>query len=148
MGALALLVVDGSEASHGMSTRRALVTGGSRGIGAAIAEALAKDGYRVAVHYRTEVAAANAVVAALPGAGHAVVSADLADPAAVASMVDAAASALGGIDVLVNNAAIYDEHPIDQTTYAEWQAAWGRMVQFSSANLPWQVRSPAAGRLP
>ena len=52
-----------------------------------------------------------------------VVGADLADPDAVRQMVDAAAEALGGIDVLVNNAGIFEPHPITETTYEEWQRA-------------------------
>src|SRR5215211_7892932 len=107
-----------------MASRAVLVTGGSRGIGAAVAHAFAARGDRVAVHYGSRPGAAEQVAAALPGRGHAVVGADVADPDAVLAMVDEAAAALGGIDVLVNNAGIFDAHPIDGTTYAEWQAAW------------------------
>jgi len=83
-----------------------LVTGGSRGIGRAIAEAFAKLGDRVAVHHRDSAALAAQVVAGLPGGGHTVVQADLADAEAVRRAVDAACETLGGLDVLVNNAGI------------------------------------------
>jgi 3-oxoacyl-[acyl-carrier protein] reductase len=85
-----------------MTERRALVTGGSRGIGAAIARALAGSGHRVAVHCRADTTRAEAVAAGLPGHGHAVVTGDIADPGQVRSMAEAAVAALGGIDVLVN----------------------------------------------
>ena len=71
-------------------------------------------------------AARSAVAASLPGDGHVVVGADLADPEAVRAMVDDAAAALGGLDVLVNNAGIFAPHPITETTYEDWQRGWQR----------------------
>ena len=137
-----------------MTARRALVTGSSRGIGAAIARALAGSGHRVAVHCRADAAAADAVAAglpavpvppggaALPGGGHAVVTGDIADPRQAAGLVAAAVSALGGLDVLVNNAGVYVHQPIDGTSYADWQASWRRVVDTNvhgSANVTWCV---------
>jgi 3-oxoacyl-[acyl-carrier protein] reductase len=107
-----------------VTNRAILITGASRGIGRATAEAFAALGDRVAVHHRDSAALAEKVRASLPGDGHVVVQADLADPAAVRTMVDAAAQALGGLDVLVNNAGIYQSHPITEVSYEEWQAAW------------------------
>jgi 3-oxoacyl-[acyl-carrier protein] reductase len=104
--------------------RAILVTGASRGIGQAIAEAFAAQGDRVAIHYNAAKATAEAVRAGLPGSGHAVVQADLTDPAAVRRMVDDAAGQLGGLDILVNNAGIYSQHLITEVSYEEWQAAW------------------------
>jgi len=104
--------------------RAVLITGASRGIGAATAHAFAADGDRVAVHYSSSRAAAEQVLAGLPGSGHALVHADLADPDAVRDMVDSAAVELGRIDVLVNNAGVYHPHRIRETTYSEWQQAW------------------------
>jgi 3-oxoacyl-[acyl-carrier protein] reductase len=104
--------------------RAVLVTGGSRGIGAAVARAFAAAGDRVAVHYRASREAAEEVAASLAGDGHVVVGADLADPEAVRAMVTAAAEGLGGLDVLVNNAGVFTPHPITETTYEEWQHAW------------------------
>jgi NAD(P)-dependent dehydrogenase (short-subunit alcohol dehydrogenase family) len=104
--------------------RAILVTGASRGIGRAIAQAFAAQGDRVAIHYRAASSAAQSVRAELPGGDHLVVQADLADPAAVRRMVDEAARGLGGLDVLVNNAGIYEPHPITDVSYEQWQAAW------------------------
>ncbi|MEA2176788.1 MAG: 3-oxoacyl-[acyl-carrier protein] reductase [Solirubrobacteraceae bacterium] len=130
-------------------SRAVLVTGGSRGIGAAVARAFAGRGDRVAVHYGSRRSAAEEVAAALPGEGHAVVGADLGDADAVRAMVDAAAGALGGIDVLVNNAGIFEAHPIEATSYEEWQAAWRRTLDVNLlgvANATWcAVRHMADG---
>jgi 3-oxoacyl-[acyl-carrier protein] reductase len=129
--------------------RAVLVTGGSRGIGAAIARAFAERGDRVAVHCASAVAAAAAVRDSLPGQGHVTVQADLADADAVRAMVDAAADGLGGLDVLVNNAGIYVDHPVLGTSYEEWQAAWQATLGVNllgAANATWcAVRHMTAG---
>jgi NAD(P)-dependent dehydrogenase (short-subunit alcohol dehydrogenase family) len=120
--------------------RAILVTGASRGIGAAVARAFAAGGDRIAVHYGANRELAEQVAAALPGDGHVVVGADLADPDAVRAMVDAAAEALGGLDVVVNNAGIFEPHPIDETSYEEWQRCWERTVAVNllgPANVSW-----------
>jgi 3-oxoacyl-[acyl-carrier protein] reductase len=130
-------------------SRAVLVTGASRGIGAAIALAFAQRGDRVAVHCRDAVAAARAVRDALPGQGHIVVQADLADAEGLRVMVDDVASLFGGIDVLVNNAGIYVDHPVLGTSYEQWQAAWQSTLGVNlvgAANVTWcTVRHMTAG---
>ncbi|MCW3014493.1 MAG: short-chain dehydrogenase/reductase [Solirubrobacterales bacterium] len=120
--------------------RAVLVTGASRGIGAAVAHAFASAGDRVAVHYGRSADRAEEVAASLPGEGHVVVGADLADAEAVRRMVDAAADGLGGLDVLVNNAGVFEAHPITETTYEEWQRAWQDTLSVNlvgAANVTW-----------
>jgi 3-oxoacyl-[acyl-carrier protein] reductase len=91
-----------------LTGKRALVAGGSRGIGAAIALALAEHGADVAFTYQSATEKAQAVAASIEATGRRAMAlrADSADPAAIAQAVDAAATALGGIDILINSAAI------------------------------------------
>jgi 3-oxoacyl-[acyl-carrier protein] reductase len=91
-----------------ISNKVAIVTGASRGIGAAIAERLAKDGLAVVVNYTRSVDAAQALVAKVEANGGRAVAAqaDVSHPAAFAHMFDMAETAFGGVDVLVNNAGI------------------------------------------
>jgi len=88
--------------------KRALVTGGSRGIGAAIALALAENGADVALTFKHSTERAQAVVTSIERHGRRAVAiqADSADPIAIRRSVDEAVGALGGLDILVNNAAI------------------------------------------
>jgi 3-oxoacyl-[acyl-carrier protein] reductase len=90
------------------STRTAIVTGSSRGIGAAVARRLAKDGFSVVVNYSGNAAEAESVVGDIKqGGGNALsIQADVSDPAAMRRMFDQAAEVSGGVDVLVNNAGV------------------------------------------
>ncbi|WP_182525167.1 SDR family NAD(P)-dependent oxidoreductase [Nocardioides dongkuii] len=108
--------------------RAVLVTGGSRGIGAAVARAFAERGDRVAVHYGTSAEKAEAVRSSLPGDGHVTVQADLTRPDEVRGAVDTAAERLGRLDVLVNNAGVFLAHPPLSTSYADWQAVWSQTI--------------------
>lgn len=109
-------------------SRRILVTGGSRGIGAAISHRFAELGDRVAVNYASRREAAEVLVAALPGTGHLAVQGDLRDAGQVQAMVEAAAAGLGGLDVLVNNAGIFFTHHITEVSYEEWQRSWADTI--------------------
>lgn len=103
--------------------KRAFVTGGSRGIGAAIARALAERGADVALTYRGSAAKAEAVAETIRGKGRRAIAiqADSADPAAISRSVHEAVSALGGLDILVNSAAIGHNGMIADLDLNEYQ---------------------------
>lgn len=101
-------------------SRAVLVTGGSRGIGRAVCEAFAAQGDRVAVH------STQGTRLDLPGSVP--VAGDLADPQQVERVVARAAAELGGLDVVVNNAGVYEELDPLTATYEQWQANWRRTL--------------------
>lgn len=111
-----------STASQSLSGKIALVTGASRGIGAAIARRLAADGAAVAITYSSSAAKADDLVAAIKAdGGNAIaIQADSADPEAVKSAVTETVKSLGGIDILVNNAGIAVMAPIGEFPLAEF----------------------------
>lgn len=114
--------IDGSRPGGG---RVALVTGsGKRRVGACVAEALARRGYAVAVHYRTSAAEAADTVAALRslGATAEAFQADLSEETAVRTMIEQTLARFGRMDVLVNCAAIWNRKPLEQVTAADIRA--------------------------
>ena len=137
--------------------RRALVTGGGRGIGKAVVLALAECGADVAVNYRERAGDAKAVVAAVRGLGRKAIAvqADVSRGAAVAALVARAEAELGGVDILVNNAGVALRRGLDDLTEEDFDLTiasnlksaflctqavlagmrarrWGRIVNISS----------------
>ncbi len=140
-----------------LSGRTALVTGGSRGIGAAIAGAFAAEGADVALCHLDDDAAAEDVVGQIAAHGRRAFAAacDVSDEAAVAAFVDSAREALGTIHILVNNAGHSGEVAFDDLSVADWdrmiavhlrgsflatracwpamrEAGWGRIINIAS----------------
>src|SRR5215467_13810665 len=140
-----------------LDDRVALVTGGSRGIGAAAALALAQAGANVAVNYRCRNEEAEKVCSAIRASGrHAIsVPADVSKSAAVAEMIARVQTELGPVGILVNNAGIARPQPLDQIREADWdelldvnlksaflvtqavlpemrRSRWGRIINLSS----------------
>jgi 3-oxoacyl-[acyl-carrier protein] reductase len=143
--------------SFPLTGRVALVTGGSRGIGAAIARALAEAGAAVAINYRSRSADAEAIADVInQGARRAItVQADVSEGGAVTGMIDSVSQRLGPIDILINNAGIALIRGIDDLTEADFDETisvnlksaflctqavlphmraqrWGRIVNISS----------------
>lgn len=140
-----------------LTNRVALVTGGSRGIGKAIALALAEAGANVVVNYRVAAKEANAVADGIRALGRRAmaVAADVSDGAAVHAMIQSVAAELGAVDVLINNAGVAITRGIDDLTEADFDRTiavnlksaflctqavlpgmrsrrWGRIVNISS----------------
>lgn len=101
-----------------------LITGAAQGIGAATARLCAQHGAQVAVHYRSNQTAAQATVQSLPNGPHALFQDDLTNPDATRAVVQAVVERFGQLDVLVNNAAIYADHPLAGVSFEQWQQAW------------------------
>jgi 3-oxoacyl-[acyl-carrier protein] reductase len=129
-----------TESTTSTARRNVLITGSSRGIGAAVAMEFAERGDRIAIHYVKSADLANEVVRGLPGEGHMAVQADLMKADEIKSAVDAVASEFGQIDILVNNAGVFHYHPIESTDYETWQSAWSDTLTvnlIAAANMAW-----------
>lgn len=105
-----------------------LVTGASRGIGREIARQFAEHGARIVVHYYRNLQAAEQTLADLPGNSHLLLQADLSDATAIGDLAQNALNALGKIDVLVNNAGVYEFHPAATTSFEQWQQSWEKTI--------------------
>lgn len=105
-----------------------LITGASRGIGRACAEYFAAHGARIAIHYNSNREAAEQTLKHLPPRQHLIVQAEIGDPAAVQRMVETVVREMGGLHILVNNAGIFEEHPLPDVSYEQWQATVQRIL--------------------
>jgi len=116
-----------------------VITGASRGIGAETARRMAAAGAKVVVNYHSSDAAADAVVRDI-GERAVAIRADVADPEALNAMIDDVVARFGTIDVLVNNAAVFEYNPFDGDDYDAWQKGWRRTFDlnvFAAANAAW-----------
>lgn len=104
-----------------LKDKTVLVTGGSRGIGQAVATAFSEAGAKVILHYNRNTIAAEETLAGMEGSKHALIQADISDPEAVHEMVEKLLVDHGQIDILVNNAGIYEEADILELTYEEFR---------------------------
>lgn len=122
--------------------RTVLVSGAARGIGRAVATAFARNGDRVIVHWGSRREEAEHTLSLLPGEGHLLLRADLADPDGAESLVSRALEHTRSVDVLVNNAAVNLPQPLTDTPYAEWRRVWRHTMDvnvFGAADLSFLV---------
>jgi len=108
--------------------KKVLITGASRGVGAATAKLMAASGAQVALHYHRNKDKAEEVLQELPGNNHRIFQADLGDKTAGTKLVEQVIQEFGGIDIVVNNAGIYQEHPQLETDFDEFSAIWEETI--------------------
>ena len=118
------------------TSKKVLITGGSRGIGRACAQAFAERGAQVAINYVRNADAANATLGLLPGNGHILAQANVAAPTAVEGLIAETVQGLGGLDIVVNNAGVSQYHSITDVGFDEWQASWDKIINLN-------LRAPA-----
>lgn len=113
-----------NEAQAGCAPRTVLITGAARRIGKFMAEELAKDGHRVVLHCHRSRAEADDIAGLLTKAGHqaAVIAGDLSDLSRVEDLMGEAADCFGPIDLLINNASLFEDDSVEELTQATWFA--------------------------
>ena len=121
--------------------KAALVTGAARRVGRAIALAMARAGADIAVHYNRSEAQARAAAEEIRALGVAaeVIQADLAEPEQIESMFSAVGERFGRLDVLVNNAAVFDRTPIETLTAEQWDAEMAVNARAAALCIRWAV---------
>lgn len=131
-----------------------LITGAARGIGRVIAEQFAENGARVALHFHSNRKAAEKTFESLAGGSHSLHQADITDADQASQLVEAVIRQHSRLDILVNNAAIFEAHPICKTSYEDWQASWQRTLNtnlIGAANLSFcaaqQMIQQGSGRI-
>ena len=106
-----------------------LITGGSRGIGKAIAIAFAERGAKVAITYKKNAATADETLTQLKGSGHMAIKADVKNPEKTRKLINEVVKNYDRLDIVVNNAGIHHFHPIDKVSYQDWQDNWELTLQ-------------------
>lgn len=108
-----------------------LVTGGSRGIGGAIATSFANEGASVAIVYRSNIESARETLAQLPGGNHYMFQCDVSDSDHVEALFRDVTNKYGGLDIVINNAGIGRSHTINEVDYGVWQQSWQDIVNIN-----------------
>ena len=104
--------------------KKVLITGGSRGIGKAIAQGYASHGADVAITYRKEKELAEKLIESLPGSNHICIQSDISVDGEAKAAVSHVIETLGSLDIVVNNAGMFIDHPIAEVAFKDWQNAW------------------------
>ena len=105
-----------------------LITGTSGGIGSAIAQMFAENGARIAVHYNENKEDAQTTLNLLDGDGHRIFQADISDPDQAKDLVSSVIAEMGDLHILINNAGVFEPHPITDMSYSNWKQSWYRTL--------------------
>ncbi len=127
---------------NNMKEQVVLITGASGGIGSVTAAQFADTGAKVILHYNSQQEKAENLCTKLKGTGHITIGGDLTNPNDINNIVEQVISTYGRIDVLVNNAGAYSEHPIENVSFDDWQTAWKKTININlmgPANLTFLV---------
>ncbi len=125
-----------------MKNRIVLITGGSGGIGSVTAKQFALEGAKVILHYNNQKGKAEQVLNGLNGDDHLIIGGDLRIPGDIENIANTAISKFGRIDVLINNAGLYTEHPIDGVNFEKWRVEWHSIIStnlLGPANLTYLI---------
>jgi 3-oxoacyl-[acyl-carrier protein] reductase len=120
--------------------KNVLITGGSRGIGSTTAKLFAAWGATVIITYHSNRAAAEETLTELGSGNHSIHQLDVSDPVSIQNFFTSYSGRYSRLDILVNNAAVYQEHKILETTYENWQESWNQTLKANltgSANMCW-----------
>lgn len=105
-----------------------VVTGGSRGIGLEVSKAFAKAKAKIIIVYRTNDIKAQEALESLPGANHLATQCDVSDAGQVSMLFDQVKATYGQVDIVVNNAGMGYHHPVDKSSYEDWQQGWHTII--------------------
>ncbi len=125
-----------------MKDKIVLITGASGGIGSVTAAQFAEKGATLILHYNSNRAKAEELQSKINGNDHIIVGGDLRNSESALQLVKSAIDKFGKIDILINNAGLYAEHPIDKTDFTAWQENWRKIVEtnlIGPANLTYLV---------
>ena len=111
------------------SGKKIFITGGSRGIGRAIAEGYAAFGAEIIITYRSKERLAKKIIDSLPGQNHTCLELDVTNSEDIKKTISKSISILGGLDIVVNNAGMFVDHPILETNFDDWQIAWSSTIE-------------------
>ena len=137
----------------GFEDKVIVITGGTRGIGASIAQTFDRLGARLLLIYRTNEKAAINFLNELDG-DHQIYQCDISDPEQVEELVDDIHQEFGQIDICINNAGVGFHHPIDEVSYVQWQESWQQIMNVNligPSNMSYKVAqvmmSQGSGRI-
>jgi len=113
---------------YDFNEKRIFITGGSRGIGRAIAKGFATYGAEIVITYKTKKKLAQELINSLPGENHCCLKLDVKNSEDIKETILKSISILGGLDIVINNAGLFTDHPILDTNFDDWQNAWASTI--------------------